>query len=145
MQNLDDTDRKILALLRDNGRLPVASIAAALTLSRATVRARMEKMEASGTIAGYAVRLGAQEEADAPVRAVAMIEVEGRVTDRVARSLAGLPPIRALHSTNGRWDLVAELETASLPEFDAVLRTIRLIEGVKLTETSILLASRFRR
>lgn len=141
---MDDIDRKVLALLRDDARLPVASIAASIGISRATVKARMARLEARGTISGYTVQLGASEEA-APVRAIAMIEVEGRVTDRVAKALQGLPEVRALYSTNGRWDLVAEVETGSLPEFDAALRAVRLIEGVSLTETNILLASRFRR
>ncbi|SDG64730.1 Lrp/AsnC family transcriptional regulator [Pelagibacterium luteolum] len=141
---MDDVDRKILSLLRDDARLPVASIAASVGISRATVKARMARLQASGTISGYTVQLGASQEA-APVRAIAMIEVEGRVTDRVARALQGLPEVRSLYSTNGRWDLVAEVESGSLPEFDAALRAIRLIEGVTLTETNILLAARFRR
>lgn len=144
MATTDQLDRKILALLRDNARLPVASLAATLGVSRTTVRARMERMETNGTISGYGVRLGAPDDAER-VRAIAMIEVEGHVTDKVARSLSGLPQVRALHSTNGRWDLVAEIECASLPEFDSVLNTIRRIEGISLTETNILLAARFRR
>ncbi|HWJ86757.1 MAG TPA: Lrp/AsnC family transcriptional regulator [Pelagibacterium sp.] len=141
---MDDLDRKLLSLLRDNARLPVASLAAALGVSRTTARVRMERLEANGIIAGYGVRLGRADEHDG-VRAIAMIEVEGRVTDRVARAMAGLPQVRSVYSTNGRWDLVAEIESASLPEFDEVLRAIRLIEGVTLTETSLLLAARFRR
>ncbi|WMT90550.1 Lrp/AsnC family transcriptional regulator [Pelagibacterium sp. H642] len=144
MATVDETDRRLLSLLRDNARLPVSSLAATLGLSRTTVRARMERLEASGIITGYGVRLGTSEETDR-IRSIAMIEVEGRVTDRVARALAGLPQVRALYSTNGRWDLVAEIDTGSLPEFDEALRSIRLIEGVSLTETNILLAARFRR
>ncbi|WP_404404128.1 Lrp/AsnC family transcriptional regulator [Pelagibacterium halotolerans] len=144
MINLDDTDRRLIGLLRDDARLPVASLAAALGISRATVKARMDKLEAAGVIQGYTVIL-TQDTANAPVRAIAMIEVEGRVTDKVAKALAGFPQIRALSSTNGRWDLVAEIETASLYDFDKTLNAIRLIEGVTLTETSILLASRLRR
>ncbi|MEQ8445082.1 MAG: Lrp/AsnC family transcriptional regulator [Pelagibacterium sp.] len=144
MPTTDHLDRKILSLLRDDARLPIASLAVTLGVSRTTVRARMERMEANGTIAGYSVQLGAPDDAER-VRAIAMIEVEGRVTDKVARSLSGLPQVRALYSTNGRWDLVAEIESASLPEFDAVLNAIRQIEGISLTETNILLAARFRR
>lgn len=144
MTALDDTDRRLIGLLRDDARLPAASLAAALGVSRATVKARMERLQANGVIQGFTVVLG--DDADnAPVRAIAMIEVEGRVTDRVARALAGFPQVRALHSTNGRWDLVAEIETQSLYDFDETLRAVRLIEGVNLTETSILLASRLRR
>ncbi|RDE09311.1 Lrp/AsnC family transcriptional regulator [Pelagibacterium lacus] len=144
MANLDDIDRKIIAILRDDARAPIASMAAALGVTRATIKARIAKMEAAGTITGYAVRLGAPGEG-AGVRAIAMIEVEGRGTDRVARHMAGLPQVRSLHSTNGKWDMVAEIETDTLAEFDDVLRAIRLIDGISLTETSILLAPRLQR
>lgn len=144
MANLDDTDRKIIAILRDDARTPIASMAAALGVTRATIKARIAKMEAAGTITGYGVRLGAPDEG-AGVRAIAMIEVEGRGTERVARHMAGLPQVRSLYSTNGKWDLVAEIETDTLAEFDDVLRAIRLIDGISLTETSILLAPRLQR
>lgn len=144
MINIDDTDRRLIGLLRNNARLPIASIAAALGISRATVKARMDKLEASGVIQGYTVRL-AEDTYNAPVRAIAMIEVEGRTTDKVARALAGFPQIRELSSTNGRWDLIAEIETDSLYDFDTTLNAIRMIQGITLTETNILLASRLRR
>lgn len=76
------------------------------------------------------------------VRAVMMIEVEGRAADQVIRRLHGFPEVRALHTTNGRWDAVAELETADLESFDAILRRVRLIDGIVATETSLLLATR---
>jgi DNA-binding Lrp family transcriptional regulator len=144
MTKLDAVDQRLIGLLRDDARLPVASIAATLGVSRATAKSRMERLEASGTIKGYTVVLDTNT-GEAPVRSIAMIEVEGRGTDKVARSLAGMPQVRALYSTNGRWDLVAEIETQTLFEFDEALRVIRLIEGVTATETSLLLASRFRR
>lgn len=144
MSNIDDIDRRMIALLRDDARLPVASLAAALGISRATVKSRMDRLAKSGVIQAFTIVVSADNE-PAPVRAIAMIEVEGRVTDKVAKSLGGFPEIRALYSTNGRWDLVAEIETQSLFDFDETLRAIRMIEGVNLTETSILLASRLRR
>jgi DNA-binding Lrp family transcriptional regulator len=60
----------------------------------------------------------------------------------VIRRLRGFPEVRTLYSTNGRWDVVAELEVASLPAFDETLRRIREVDGITVTETSILLASR---
>lgn len=144
MINLDDIDRRLIGLLRDDARLPAASLSAALGVSRATVKARMDRLLANGVIEGFTVVLSSETEA-APVRAIVMIEVEGRVMDKVARALGGFPEVRALYSTNGRWDLIAEIETQSLYDFDETLRAIRLVEGVSLTETSILLASRLRR
>lgn len=138
---LDDLDHRLIALLRADARLPVSSLAATLGVARATVRARIDRLLAGGVIRGFTVVLGSDVPRTA-IRAIMMVEVEGRAADRVARQLLGYPEVRALHTTNGRWDIVAELETAHLAAFDEVLRRIRLIEGITSTETSILLASR---
>lgn len=138
---MDDMDRRLLALLRDDARLPVASLSAALGVSRATVRARMDRLVADGVITGFTITVGGGDDPGA-VRAVTMIEVEGKATEKVLRQLSGFPEVRALHATNGRWDLVAMVETASLRDFDDVLRRLRLIDGITLSESSILLASR---
>ena len=73
------------------------------------------------------------------IRAVMMIELEGVMTRSVTRLLKQMPAIVSLHSTNGTWDLVAQIETVNLPEFDRVLREIREIKGVLNSETSLLL------
>ncbi len=106
--------------------------------SRATVAARIERLVASGTIVGFTIRTG-HETRSAGVRAIVMIEVLGKLADRVADQLRGLPQVRALHSTNGKWDFVAELEDRDLASFDETLRRIRLVNGINSTETNILL------
>lgn len=138
---MDDIDRRLIAELRGDARLPVATLAARLGVSRATVRARIDRMVADGVIRGFTIRVAAGAEGTA-VRAVMMIEVEGKGTEAVLRRLHGFPEVRALHSTNGRWDIVAELGTDSLEAFDRTLAAIRLIDGIASTETSILLSSR---
>uniref|UniRef100_UPI003BADBC40 Lrp/AsnC family transcriptional regulator n=1 Tax=Stappia sp. TaxID=1870903 RepID=UPI003BADBC40 len=138
---MDDLDRKLIALLRHDARLPVASLAASLRVSRATVKARIDRLVDTGVILGFTVTLGAQDRS-APVRAVMMVEVEGHRTEAIARRLQGFPEVRALHATNGRWDLVAELETETLADFDRLLSAIRLVDGIAATETSLLLATR---
>ncbi len=135
---MDDLDRNLVALLRRDARLPVASLSATLGVSRATVRARMQRLIDTGTITGFTVTLGT--DIAEGVRAVMMVEVEGQAADKVMDRLSGLPEVRGLHATNGRWDIVAELESRSLTDFDALLRRVRLIGGIKNTETSILLA-----
>lgn len=137
---MDDIDRRLIALLRMDSRLPVASLAAALGVARGTVRARIDRLVADGTISGFTILLGRETEG-AAVRAVTLIGVEGRAADRVSRALLGFPEVRALHTTNGRWDLVVELESATLEAFDQILRRIRLIDGIAQTETNILLAT----
>jgi DNA-binding Lrp family transcriptional regulator len=137
---MDALDRDLISMLRTDARLPVASLALALGVSRATVKARLDRLLADGVIQGFTVVLNAPE-AEA-VRAIAMIAVEGRAAESVIRRLRGFPEVRMLYSTNGRWDVVAEIEVASLPAFDETLKRIREVDGITASETSILLASR---
>lgn len=138
---MDDIDRQLVALLRTDARRPVASLAKALKVSRGTVQNRMRKLEAEGTIAGYTVRLKPKAEGHR-IRALMTVVVEGNHIERVLKSLAGDPAVEALHTTNGRWDIVAELRADTLEAFDTVLGRIRLIEGIANTETNLLLTTR---
>ncbi|CAK09870.1 Lrp/AsnC family transcriptional regulator [Rhizobium johnstonii] len=138
MISVDDLDTELLSALRHNARISVSSLAAMTGASRATVATRIDRLVASGTIVGFTIRTG-HETRSAGVRAIVMIEVLGKLADRVADQLRGLPQVRALHSTNGKWDFVAELEDRDLAAFDETLRRIRLINGINSTETNILL------
>ncbi|WP_348643347.1 Lrp/AsnC family transcriptional regulator [Rhizobium laguerreae] len=138
MISVDDLDTELLSALRHNARISVSSLAAMIGASRATVATRIDRLVASGTIVGFTIRTG-HETRSAGVRAIVMIEVLGKLADRVADQLRGLPQVRALHSTNGKWDFVAELEDRDLAAFDETLRRIRLINGINSTETNILL------
>lgn len=137
---LDKLDERLITLLRQNARRSISDLAGDLGVSRATVRLRLGRLERSGQIVGYTVVLRA-DAVDQPVRGITMIGIEGRVTDGVIRALGGLPEVTAIHTTNGRWDLIVELGTATLADLDAVLRRIRLIPGVNNSETSLLLAT----
>ena len=135
-----DLDKRLLSALRKDGRAPIATLAHQLEVSRATVTARIAKLTAHGIIVGFTVRVRDPAEA-AQVRSVSFIEVEGRTTDRVIVELRGFPEIQALHTTNGGWDLVAEISCTDLGEFDDVLRRMRAIPGIVNSETSLLLSS----
>ena len=137
---MDDTDRQLLALLRDDARATVASLAKVLRVSRGTVQNRLHKLQADGTIVGYTVRLRPLAEAH-QIRALMTVEVVGTRTDQVLAALRGDPAVSALHTTNGRWDIVAELQADSLAAFDRVLSRIRLLDGIANTETSLLLST----
>lgn len=137
---LDELDRRLLAELRANGREPIASLARTLGVTRATVTSRLDRLLSSGTVIGFSVRVREERDPDS-VRAIALIEVKGRSTDYVIDRLRGLSEIHSLHTTNGGWDLVAELRTNSLGSFDRLLGQIRSIDGVVNSETSLLLSS----
>ncbi len=140
MNNLDDTDRELLALLRHDARLPVATLARKLKVARGTVQNRMKRLERDGVIVGYTVRVKPQAEAHR-IRALMTIAVEGNRGAEVLKALRGHPNVTGLHSTNGRWDLIAELRADSLEAFDRALGNIRLIAGIASTETSLLLST----
>lgn len=139
MDQLDDIDRRLVAELRRDARAPMAQIARAVRVSRATAERRIARMLESGAILGFTIR--ARNAGDDAIRAVTLIEVAGRSTSAVIAGLKGLPEIERLHTTNGGWDLVAEITASSLPDFDRVLRQIRSIDGVLNSETSLLLSS----
>ena len=137
---MDETDRKLVALLRADARAPAAVLARKLRLSRGTIHNRIDRMIARGEIAGFTVKASAEEESRR-VRAVMSIAVEGERSGVVLRALRGFPEVEAVHMTNGRWDMIAELNTEDLASFSAVLDAVRLIEGISATETSLLLAT----
>ncbi len=137
---MDDLDQQLIALLRQDARLSVADLAHKLRVSRGTVNNRMRKLEDQQVIVGYTVRLRPEAQIER-IRAWMGVQVEGNTTRQVVASLLGEPGVVALHDTNGRWDLLAELEADSTAGLSKVLERIRLIRGIRNTETSIHLAT----
>ena len=143
MNELDELDRRLIALLRTDGRAPVTTLARQLGVTRATVNSRLARLLESGRVLGFTVRTK-DGHGDDDVRAITLIEVEGRTTNEVIGSLRGLPEIQSLHTTNGGWDLVAEIRCDSLVAFDRILGQIRSVDGVINSESSLLLNSVLR-
>ena len=141
---MDDLDDHLLARLRDNARAPVAELARALGLSRTTVQSRLARLERSGIIAGYAVRLaGAYEEGR--VHAFIMLTVEPKQAAAVTAALKRLPGVRRLQSVSGPFDMIATVEAAGVAEMDAVIDEIGSVKGVERTNSSIVLSTKFDR
>jgi len=136
----DAIDKELVAILKSDARAPVAKLAKILGVSRGTVQNRLDRLVSSGAILGFTIRAHEQIETDA-IKAVMMIEVVGKSTTQVIQKLRGIPQLLKMHTTNGAWDLIAEIQTSNLQEFDLVLREVRAIDGVLNSETSILLSS----
>ena len=137
---MDELDHQLIGRLRDNARTSVAALAKQLRVARGTIQNRIGKLERDGTIAGYTVRLGTPVD-ERDITALMTIAVEGNSADAVLRSLRGDPAVRTVHTTNGRWDIIAELRADTLEAFDRVLGRIRKFEGIANTETSLLLST----
>ncbi|MEL0636984.1 Lrp/AsnC family transcriptional regulator [Marinomonas sp. TI.3.20] len=136
----DSLDSDLISELRKDGRASISYLAETLNVSRATVQNRLDRLLSSGVILGFTVRVHQEVEKET-VRAMMMIEVAGQSTSQVIKKLRGIPELVKLHSTNGAWDLVAELQTTSLGEFDRVLRRVREVDGILNSETSLLLST----
>ena len=136
---LNDLDRRLIGMLRANARLPTSSLAQALGVSRGTVQNRIDRLVAGGVLLGFTVRLSG-EAAGAAVRAIMSIEVRSAEVRAVVAALRRMPEVGRVHSTNGRWDIVAEINTGDLAALDRALGEIRALKAVANSETSILLS-----
>ena len=137
---LDSLDHELVGLLRQDGRASLSKLAEQLKVSRGTVQNRLDRLIASGTLLGFTARMR-EDYDDDQVRAVMMVEIVGKSTADIVRKLRGLPQVRSIHSTNGNWDLIAEIHASSLSDFDDVLRKVRMIDGILNSETNLLLAA----
>ena len=133
---MDALDQQLIASLRADARISVATLAHKLGVSRGTISNRIARLEDAGVIVGYTLRLRPDAEPD-NIGAWMSIAVEGNQTRAVINMLMGEPGVAALHDTNGRWDLLAELRAPNLGELASVLERVRLIKGIGATETSI--------
>ena len=138
---MDELDTRLIVALKRNGRASVSELAAILGVTRSTVRVRMERLEQGGEIAGFTVLTRSDVRPD-PVRGLMMLEIAGRGADQVMKFLQRQSAVRAIHSTNGTWDLIAEIGTETLEQFDQVLTNIRRLDSVTRSETNLLLSTR---
>jgi len=137
---MDDLDRSILAQLRKDARTSISAIASGLSVARATVQHRVTRMENDGTIAGYTVKVNPGSSPNV-IRAIMSIATEGNTAKSVVTRLSGSPNVIAVHSTNGKWDLVAEIQAETLAEFDMAINAIRDMKEITGSETNLLLST----
>ncbi len=100
---MDTLDQQLIALLRLDARASVATLALKLKVARGTVANRITKLEDSGVINGYTVKLR-PEATPNQITAWMSIAVEGNKTREVISILLGEPGVSGLFDTNGRWD-----------------------------------------
>lgn len=139
----DEIDTQLLALLAENARMPVATMARRMGLARTTVQARLEKLETNGTIEGYTLRLGATLRPR--LRATVLLSVEPRAGAAILARLKSLPQVAAVHTASGRFDMIVNLAADTTEEMDAVLDRICEGQGVRSSESLIHLSTKIDR
>ena len=140
----DELDGRLIALLRKDARMPIVKLAKSLGISRTSTYARLEKLQKSGVIEGFTVRLST---AGSPqqIRAHVLIKVKGRLNRATEKHLQLIPEITALHAISGVYDLIAELEVADALRLNELIDQIGELEGVEETTSSIVLATKWSR
>lgn len=141
---LDDTDRSLLALLRDDARMPAARLARKLGLARTTVQSRLARLERERVVVGYTVVVPEEAEA-ALVRAHVLITARPKQSAGIEAALRRIPEVRTLHSVSGPFDLIAVLAAGSIGELDALIDRIGALDGVERTTSAIVLSTRIAR
>jgi DNA-binding Lrp family transcriptional regulator len=141
---MDETDKALLAHLRENARASTAELGRRLGLSRTTVQSRIERLERRGVITGYAARLSDAHEAGL-VKAHFLITALPKLAGRVVTELRAIPEVRTLHSVSGPFDMIALIAAPSVAELDALVDRIGHLEGVERTLSSIILSTRIDR
>jgi len=144
MVQITPKDEELLALLKACSREPVASLARKLGLSRTTVQDRLSRLEESGVIAAYTIRL-ARETEQGGMRAFVTLAVEPRRQIEVGKHLSRFPQIETLHTVSGKFDLIALARTDTSEAMDRLIDAIGQISGVTKIETSVILSTKLDR
>ncbi|WP_242414534.1 Lrp/AsnC family transcriptional regulator [Sphingomonas panni] len=139
-----ELDARLLALLRQDSRVPVSELAHVLNVSRAHVYASIARMEQDGTIDGYTVRLGEAHDRRM-VRAHVMMTTLPKLLDETNEALAAIPELTGLYAIAGEYDLIAMVEAPSLERLNDVIDAIGRLAGIGRTMSAVVLATRLRR
>ena len=141
---LTAADEALLSLLREDARASTAQIARRLGLSRTTVQSRIERLQRSGVIAGYTVRVADDFERER-IRALILLTVLPKQMASVVEALRAMPEVRSLQSVSGPWDLVAVAVVPTIGEMDELTDRIGAVPGVERTTSSLVLSTKFER
>ncbi len=139
----DEIDQNLMVLLRENARRPIADLARQLGLARTTVQARIDRLETTGMITGYTLRASAATRP--PLQATVLISIEPRSGPDVLSRLRSLPGVQVVHTTSGRFDLLAQVVAATTAELDETIDRIGDARGVRSSESLIHLATKLDR
>ncbi len=142
--DMEESDRRLLSLLRENARASTAALARELKVSRTTVQSRIARLERSKVITGYTVRTSEAHERGT-IRAMVMITVAPKQSAGVEAAVRRMPDVRALHSVSGPFDMIAEAATPSIGDMDALIDRIGALDGVERTTSSVILSTRIDR
>lgn len=133
---MDDIDRHLLQLLHEDASRPLKTLAAAVALSRSSVRDRIARMEADGTIRRYTIDVA---QPDAALAAILMLRLSRTPDPDVVRAVVSTPEVVRCYSLSGEVDLLVELAAADTAALNRARDGIALLPGVRDVVTSFVL------
>lgn len=141
MRQLDDRDRQILALLRDDARLPLKTLAAKVGLARSSLRDRLARLEADGIIRGYRAEIApeATDGGAGTVGAYLLLRLKRTPALDLIADLKRIPEIIACSSVAGDIDLILQLRAATIDRLNACRDEIARHPAVADLTTSIIM------
>lgn len=113
---MDEIDRRILGLLREDARAPLKTIAAEVGLARSSVRQRIDKLEREGAILGYRAELSREAAGGEGIRAFLLLRLTRTPATEALAKIRAMHAVRRFYSVTGDLDLVVEVQAASMPE-----------------------------
>ena len=141
---LDQTDRKLSALLKEDARRKYSELGEAVHLSPPAVHERVKKLERVGTISRYTIEID-PERLGLALRAFVRIHISRIPCEELARALQAFPEVVECHSSAGEESMLIKVHTTSPSTLEALLNRIRQMPGVERVLTSIILTTHFQR
>lgn len=141
-QRLDQVDRKLVAILRSDGRRSTAAIARDLNLSRTAVQARIARLEQDGIILGYSARIATS--ANENLGAIVVLSISVRPCSLVLDELVRWPEVDRVYSTAGERDAILIVSVTSPAALSRLADKLQAVVGIRSVETTVILAERAR-
>ncbi len=135
---MDDTDKQIIKLLKDDARAGYAEIGAKVGLSEGAVRKRIKILSDQGIIRKFTVKIGLAEGA----QAIAMLAINPSLpTQELSKKILEIPNVETIYEVTGEYDVVAVISGMSVMEVNECIEKIRRVDGIQKTNTMIVLRS----
>src|SRR5690554_6909278 len=139
--DFDATDRRILEILREDGRASHAAIAKQVKLSAPAVGERIRKLEQSGVIRSFRAELGREALGLSVTAFVWIVPQPRKPAKALVERLSALEQVEQLHSVAGAYSYLLLVRVANTHELDMFLDGLVMMEGVERTETTMVLST----
>ncbi len=135
---MDEVDREIIRLLKEDGRAGYGDIGSKVGLSEGAVRKRIKTLTDLGVIRKFTIKIGLAEGAEA----IALIATSPSFpTQEVSKRIMAIPNVETIYEVTGEYDIIAVIGGLSIAEVNECIEKIRRVDGVVKSNTMIVLRS----